>query len=128
MEEFDDYGRPYVDANSWVRKESISLLSGFEGLQYKFKKNAMSYCTNVWDIDFYQLRVAVLNHLQQNLRILKKYKNNTRVFLDNTYEMNVSLPKVNKTILGRFYAEITLESSLIYLGAHNHNNTNKLPY
>ena len=128
MEEFDDYGRPYVDANSWVRKEAISLLSGFEGLQYKFKKNAMSYCTNVWDIDFYQLRVAVLNHLQQNLRILKKYKNNTRVFLDNTYEMNVSLPKVNKTIPGRFYAEITPESSLIYLGAHNHNNTNKLPY
>ena len=113
-----------------VPKKPLKQLNNnrFEGLQYKFKKNAMSYCTNVWDIDFYQLRVAVLNHLQQNLRILKKYKNNTRIFLDNTYEMNVSLPKVNKTILGRIYAEITLESSLVYLGAHNHNNTNKLPY
>jgi len=128
MKYFDNYGRPYVDADPCVWKEAHSLLSGFLGLQYKFKTNAINYCTKVWDIDFFQLRAAVLDHLYNKNRILKKYKDNTRVFLDGTYEVNVELQKAKKTVLGRVYVEITLEKDLLYVGAHNHDNTTNLPY
>lgn len=128
MKYSDNYGRPYVDADPGVWKEAHSLLSGFWDLQYKFKTNAINYCTKVWDIDFYQLRAAVLDHLYHKHRILKKYKDNTRVFLDGTYEVNVELQKAKKTVLGRVYVEITLENNFLYIGAHNHDNTTNLPY
>ena len=128
MKYFDDHGRPYVEADKRIRMELLRLLSGLSDSDYKFRTCARRYCVEVWRLEPWQFRLAVLEDLQGSCKVFKKYANDSKLFLEGKYEMNVRMKNARQAVNGRVYVEFCLENNFLYIGAHNHDNTTNLPY
>ena len=83
MEYFDNYGRLYVEADKRIRMELLRLLSGLSDRDYKFRRSAMRYCVEVWRLEPWQFRLAVLDHLYRAVAI--EFSKNTQMIIDTGF-------------------------------------------